>query len=560
MSLRASLVALCLSWSVAQAERDPSAVALHVLDADGRGVSDAVVLLIDAHGSPVTQFLGDKRGLVSLPAIAPGSRLSVTTPSGWAVVGSNLGQVAWVRVNSTCAHLGGRGGGDIAPGALVWMEGQGRAFAFGAVVRGDYSFDACVPEGLYRITPDPPLIAPPAFVMAPTTVTVTASLPETASRTPPIDDRVLASVSELLQQQPRVLAVGEPNHGSAEVLTQRFSTCRELAAVGAVSSIALEAGAAEVFPLDDYVHGRLTRAEVSAAVTRLGYWVWDTEDFLRELDAVRQWNLEQPSIRQLSLFGIDVQGAARSREFLAAHGSAESVALARVLGTAGSLESLTWIGRPALRAAAQLLERIRAGAAASDLRLALVTTSLLSQVRQAEAAGLAQDVERDAGMASMVQALLQRSSGGVCLLAHNAHISRDPSEGVVSMGARLAKELGSRYVAVGVMVGRGVVRAWDADNAVGVIENEIEPLVGSLEAALLSRDDTSPTLFRVALQSPRMQRWLDEVHTVGEFGARFPGPGRGRLRRLAAAFDAILFVPVVSPTRPTPSGIRLVNP
>jgi erythromycin esterase len=524
----------------------------------------AVVLLRDVKtGAPLAMFLGDESGVVRVSAAAGPYDVSIASPKGSLLRSAVVINGASLRfsLDTDCLLSAGVASGEVKEGDVVWARRQLDGAYFGAIVRDGGVFELCLSEGTYRLEPDGDLVSMATVFAPPARLALRAYGRGTVEAAAPDDGTALAAaggLAEIVPPNALLIGVGEPNHGARECLQLRLTQSLDLARRLGVRYVALEAGAAEVFPLDDYVNG--LDVDVVTAVSRLGYWMWDTHEMLAVLDELREFNLKAPATGRVHLVGVDVQYSRRAAQYLLSELASTLSSIDR-----DALEVLAFVDDPAAADVPQLLNVIEAlslRTRSSTLRTALA----LEQVRQRLRMGLRgpslEYMTREQGMATMALVLARYLGGAKAVVwAHNSHVDFDAMSGVPSMGTFLRGSLGRRYVSVGVFVGAGRVRAWDADGTVGVIVHELPvPPIGSLERLLLARLPKEVSFLNLqGLPAPLLE-WLTVPRHALEFGGAVHSAGAWPLRDFRASFDAIAFVRAVSPTHPTASGERRAAP
>lgn len=504
-------------------------VLLQVHDESGRPSSWPVVEVTHAGTNRNAGFLhGDASGRVEIDLPAGVYDVDVTAPQGYARHHriEVPATTASVTLSADCELTTGRAAGDVHPGEYVWFRDVNERHYLGALVRDDGGFSACLPMGIFALEAHDDQLSPPFHFDSGSDVTFEAYSPsKIETPPPPVSSLPLEeSIAPLLASEAQVIGIGEANHGSHEFLALRTRESLRLARTSGVRYIALEAGPAEVFPLDEYVHGRLARATV--AVSRLGYWMWDTKDMLAALDEIRAYNLSGSPAAQVTLVGIDVQQWTGAALYL--------------LDEAYAL--LTKRGQPPLRA-----------------RLAL--RQIQWRLRMLNAPPRSAGHQRDLGMAALTETVgAFADDARVVIWAHNTHVSTDASSQYAPLGSHLRARLGKRYVAVGLLMGRGTFRAWDYETKIGVIEHTVtERNPASLEAALAPHVPSGYRFLRLA-DVPALHDWLAIPRRTNQNGGVMPWKNQWVLYDHLASVDIVGFVADVTPTTPMPTGVRRAPP
>lgn len=501
-------------------------------------------------------FRGNASGEVAID-VAPGAySYEVTAPTGYAKITSlSDGPTTRVDLNSDCEQTVGTARGDIPTGDFVWLRNIVTNDYYGAIVRPDGAFTFCTPPGTYAIEAHDDQEAPPFFFESGTRVDFEAYTPKTIDELPPEIARlpVETSLAPLLNSDVRVIGIGEANHGSHEFIALRTSESLRLAKTSDVRFIALEAGPAEVIPLDDYVHDRV--ANVADSVATLGYWMWDTKDMLASLDQIRQYNRSVAPDARVSLVGIDVQYSSRAASYLLDAGISLSPEQRIALDTAVKAKTLKDIEPSTAVGYLERLADLRGRAL--PFRTAMALEQLLWRLRMYSAQRSVPYAERERGMTALVEQLLVYAGDKrIVVWAHNTHVSADAASEYRPLGSQLRARIGSKYLAVGLLMGKGTFRAWDNALAQGVVPHTVEaPPPASLEA-VLARFITKGYGFVRLRDVPDLAKWLGTPRRSVENGGVMPYKNHWLLRRQLASFDVVGFVAEVSPTTPTPTGVR----
>ncbi|HUQ04840.1 MAG TPA: erythromycin esterase family protein [Kofleriaceae bacterium] len=546
----------------------PTPATLVVRTASGEPAPWAVFEVYRAGTQEGQAFLrGDASGHVAL-TLPPGDYdAHVTAPNGFArkqLLRVREGSSVSVTLDETCKRTSGTAAGDIEPGEYVWFLGNmaevGSTVRFyGAVVQPDATFAACVPVGSYAVEAHDDEVAPAFNFDSGDDVLFEAYEPaRTDAPAPAIDSVPFArSIDALLEPSVRVIGLGEANHGSHSFLAIRARESLRLARLAGVRTIALEAGPAEVFPLDDYVQGRLPDA--TTAVSKLGYWMWDTKDMLAVLAEIRAYNKKARPDARVTLVGVDVQSSDRAATYVLASSVKLTDSQRTALEGAATWTSLA-SGSPDAAAFAREIDALvqSTEAEALPLRTMLALRQVQWRLRMHAARGRTAQKQRDLGMAAITEALLaRRDQGRIVIWAHNNHIATDPLSEVQPLGSHLRKRLGDGYLAVGLLMARGTFRAWDYESKVGVIEHTIsEPAAATIEAALAPHLATPDGFVRLD-DLTALKTWLSVPHRASENGGAMVWKNRLVLIRPRASFDIVGLVANSTPTTPTPTGVRV---
>lgn len=485
-----------------------------------------------------------------------------------------------IRLDANCDVLEGRfrTGARLPENATARLLplGEHLGFGFGAAVSADGEFKACIPAGNYFVYPPDGFAERNAVAVVPDPRAFeyrTGRLQEA--------DRVDADVSGLtpesseafvasLPASTRVLGLAESNHGTREFYEERTELAVSLASKHGVRLLMIEAGYGEVLALDDYINGG--KVDVARAVQELGYWMWDTNTFLKTLAELREYNAPLPPDKRIHIIGFDVQDTSGAIKYLERAGaamlSANEIGRLRPFASDNgkAWKTATQNERAAIRA---VLERIaakrRSGSSSSKTnRVALAARSLVLRFDTLETSNewLFNDA-RDAGMARMVlEVLALEPRSRATLWAHLGHLGREYVIGLQPMGAHLAAALGDAYRVYGLLAVGGSTRAWDYKREIGVVASSLStPPAHSLEAVLDARSGGAPvTYWTFARATGEAARWLDGIRALRQFGAVFVPDGYDFTYWDLRSLDGAILFHSVTPTDPTPTGERRARP
>lgn len=289
---------------------------------------------------------------------------------------------------------------------------------------------------------------------------------------------------------------------------------------------------------DRYVRGE--DVDVQAAL-RQAWGPWRTEEMRDALTWLRRRNADHPGdpVRVVGVGGSRVLPADYDRvvELLAPAEAAKVRALLDVVRTAHDsgehVQRARGVhpGMPFVELAREARTIAgRAGAEAESLLDAIVD-------HHANAIGAGYDADREERAAA--ERVLALRPARVVLWEGSAHVAAD-----AMMGGHLRAELGEAYAAVHVTFGHG--RVHGGPDAVDVPL----PAPGSLEDILLAAggertvplDDETPAGF----DAPWRTRLIAGVYDPSRDGEHYH-----EVRSLRGAYDAVVFVPEISPTRLT---------
>lgn len=339
----------------------------------------------------------------------------------------------------------------------------------------------------------------------------------------------------------QVLGLGEPTHGTSEAFRWKGAVIRALAQAGRLRVLAWEGG---------FVPGRLLneavvfgRGDLEAGLRALRLWPWQTREVLDVLTWLRGWNLAQPVGERVRFVGVDVQDPHGGvRELLeAGHGHPALTALTE----RGQLQA----GSPQARELLAVLEEAERRETPGPLR------SLTRNAHRFVDAYLLEADHARLGLRDryMAETLLEEAldaRGLTVFWAHNEHVAVNPDfHGDPAAGWVSREELGTKYLAVGLLMGEGTFRARDLDAA------QRPPPLAALpiglpaghhsEALFVGRGDVLHDTRGHPHPGPR--RFLGTQYSARRAQAE---PRTFELARPLSDFDLVLFLERTAATRP----------
>lgn len=358
--------------------------------------------------------------------------------------------------------------------------------------------------------------------------------------TAPIPTKETCDLDPFLQatQGARIIGLGEPTHGTAEVFQLKHCAVQRLVKDGSVQHIVFEMSVGEGADLNDYIAGR--RSDLHAILNGLPLWMFKTADFADLLQWLRTHN--DAAAKPVQVHGMEAQYADRSARHALAYLRVQDPALAdslakafgseRVASDTASATAFAFLYAPisdTTHAAYQSLF-LNARSAFDGRRDALITATSENAFyrarRQVAALGqfaslaLLEDTRaqaqlRDYIMAVNVADIVSRAGNGerVIVWGHNEHVwKREGNGGYDVLGRQLARWYGPNYYAVGFDFGSGAYRAPGANGWV----HEVGPPQATSFTAALARIG-NPNMFldlRGALQTAAGAKALEAEFTV----------------------------------------------
>jgi len=504
--------------------------------------------------------------------VPPGDyALAITTPRAFGFIEhvKAPGTSADAKLSRECLPVKGRLAGTVAPRSRVvfsrYSPLTGDRFV-GSVSPGG-GFQVCLPEADYLMGAEGASVAHAQVVHVPVSTplelpvwprSTIEAVPQVPGRTGPVD---LASFVKALVHGPRVLGLGEANHGTGDFYTQRGELSLALARQGELRYVLLEADAIGMLAIDDYVQGR--EVAIAEAVAKLRFWITDIQEFHQFLNNVRDYNKSVTAERRVHVMGIDAQRSDPPAAFLLtgraelALPAADAELFERL---AADEEALSKLAPAEVTALEKLLDRLDAVPGKIDLlevrtRAAIAARSLrhqLGYVGKTHTNSL-----RDAAMADLTMRILELGRPGqAAVWAHQGHVARVTDNGTVILGQHLARRIPG-YYAIAFLSYDGAARAWDAAGEIGVIPHQLGPAPPfNVESVILAAAG-SPDIAWVRLDtvSESLKAWLRTPRFVRELGSAVPRSTQ-ILRPFPQAFDAVVVIKRASASTPTPTGER----
>jgi erythromycin esterase-like protein len=369
-----------------------------------------------------------------------------------------------------------------------------------------------------------------------------------------------AGLLAALPRRARLVALGEPTHGTTEPVVLRGEIARAAMATGPVLIIA-QMPAGDAVAIERYLRG--TDAALVAPAASLSSWKWSTVEVAEQLGLLREANLRRGGGR-IRLVGVDPLHAASTYRELAraaAGDAALSAQVARlaVLGDEVRARDAAANGRES-RVLLTALRGLTAVPGASA-EVGALAGALIEYVELRSAPTGTRTARRDEIMATRAAAQVRAHRGPAFLWARNLQIAREPYGDAISMGQHLARQLGAGYVVVGALTGGGETLAFGLDVRDGVGPQRlpaadadlVEHALGDLHGADVLVDLGTDRVARRALRAT--PRWVREVGLAwtSDRDTRF-------LRNLGVAFDLIAFTRVSRALTLTPAARAAVGP
>jgi len=366
----------------------------------------------------------------------------------------------------------------------------------------------------------------------------------------------------------RIVALGEPTHGSREVFQLKHRVVEFLVTELGFTAFAIEANMPEARHVDDYVSR--SQGDPADLIRGMRFWTWSTEEVRALVENLHEFNFDpanQHAGRHVEFAGFDMQDSRVASTFVHDYVAAHDAQFLATVDAAiaalkpGSRDSFGFTTGTSAGRALELWHGIEVRLAKSASRIPAsaeaVAATWATQYAHIVVQSLALDatplVFRDESMARNVEWLLaQNPHAKIVLWAHNEHVKREPE----AMGGYLSQRFGGDLVVVGFATGHGAYRARGqrGDHALGSFPLQMPP-AGSVESVFAA---TRLPLFMVDLRSTPTDaaaRWLLDDHPLRSIGAmELTGEFQFRPASVARNYDLMFWIEQTSPTVPLPGG------
>jgi erythromycin esterase len=392
-------------------------------------------------------------------------------------------------------------------------------------------------------------------------------------------DTTSSALSPLLDavRDARIVGLGEPTHGTAEVFQLKHRLIRQLVEDGRVRHLVLEASVGEGADFDDYVSGR--RDDLDVLLGNLPLWMFQNSEFADLLRWLRAYNTtaEQP----VRVYGMEAQYADRSARHALAYLRALDAPLAqqlldrfgaqRVASDTASAPVFAHLYAPlpdsTLTAYQSLFLGLRSAMDSRHEELVATSSPQAFDAARRHVGALGQFTSlalleseaaraqlRDYIMAVNVAGIVESANANdrVVVWAHNEHVwKREGNGGYDVLGRQLARWYGLGYYAIGFDFGSGAYRA---PGATSWVHDVGAPASGSFTATLAGAGRPDALLdIRAALGTPAAAEALRGPLTVrATAGGQVPMRNGVRIfdqsLTLSDRFDGWIFVSKSTPT------------
>lgn len=387
------------------------------------------------------------------------------------------------------------------------------------------------------------------------------------------DQRDLQPFKQALGEA-QVVGLGEATHGTREFFQFKHRLVQFLVTELGFTVIALEVGAADSEPLNDYVvHGTGT---LEAVLTAQGYLAYDTEEFAALVEWLRIHNQRVPSVRRVRIVGLDImtntRGRARVLDYVREHAPqrvAETERLFQALAEEQEKTPLNF-NRERLAALLPQIQALHAHLVAERTRLAgsdgAHLDALVRDMRHMAQWSVAlkpdtdrERVSRSQAMGRNVLEIVSQTPGAkVIVWAANGHVGLRNPDGRASMGSEIGDKLGTAYYPIAFEFGRGtaLVRPPEGQGKSGPYRHrEVASLPAPALSWYLSQASTQDVFVDLRARRPAaVEAWLRRpLQKHGISWNQRPEDSTVRVDTVAR-YDGVVYFHVTTPNRPTASG------
>ena len=264
-----------------------------------------------------------------------------------------------------------------------------------------------------------------------------------------LDDMVIPS-------DVRVVGIGEATHGNVEFQVAKLDMLKKMISDGNCRCIAFEISVGEGAMINSAIHGN--GAHLTELVGELDYPLYDTQQIIDLLAWMREFNKGRSYDNSVMFYGIDMQGAYTSIEYLCEFAEIHPEAFRE-----GEIDKLSALAYPDADYAAErgffvnLYEHISKSNNTDYMIASMAVNTVLQSI---DSPSFDEDANaygeyRDNCMALNVQSISRieehRGYSQVLVTAHNGHIMKggSASYGETAMGQRIDDLFEGKYFCIG---------------------------------------------------------------------------------------------------------------
>ena len=333
-----------------------------------------------------------------------------------------------------------------------------------------------------------------------TAVCLTVMLTGCAKNTTPDMEPVQTNLDTIaIPEQVQVVGLGEASHGVKEYQELKAEVFRTLVENNGCRTFIIEGDFGNALKVDAYIHGGEGTAKEAAAT--IGFRIYRTKEMADLLEWMRTYNETAPEGEDLHFYGMDMQQADNSKDYLFRIMEQIDPEL-----TAKYQEALAFLNDDAiydlstdafaegmpkaeelLQAVDQAEEQIVETCGSEAFAFARECAVSIYNCCDIRKSNSEYNDVRDHHMAEKVRWFLEHGDGSLLFLnGHNGHVARTNTTFYDCLGKRLAEDLGDGYFAIGTDARVTSFNSQTADGFQAVTvknKNDLNTIAGSLEGA-----------------------------------------------------------------------------
>lgn len=333
-----------------------------------------------------------------------------------------------------------------------------------------------------------------------TAVCLTVMLTGCAKNTTPDMEPVQTNLDTIaIPEQVQVVGLGEASHGVKEYQELKAEVFRTLVENNGCRTFIIEGDFGNALKVDAYIHGGEGTAKEAAAT--IGFRIYRTKEMADLLEWMRTYNETAPEGEDLHFYGMDMQQADNSKDYLFRIMEQIDPEL-----TAKYQEALAFLNDDAiydlstdafaegmpkaeelLQAVDQAEEQIVETCGSEAFAFARECAVSIYNCCDIRKSNSEYNDVRDHHMAEKVRWFLEHGDGSLLFLnGHNGHVARTNTTFYDCLGKRLAEDLGDGYFAIGTDARVTSFNSQTSDGFEAVTvknKNDLNTIAGSLEGA-----------------------------------------------------------------------------
>ena len=333
-----------------------------------------------------------------------------------------------------------------------------------------------------------------------TAVCLTVMLTGCAKNTTPDMEPVQTNLDTIaIPEQVQVVGLGEASHGVKEYQELKAEVFRTLVENNGCRTFIIEGDFGNALKVDAYIHGGEGTAKEAAAT--IGFRIYRTKEMADLLEWMRTYNETAPEGEDLHFYGMDMQQADNSKDYLFRIMEQIDPEL-----TAKYQEALAFLNDDAiydlstdafaegmpkaeelLQAVDQAEEQIVETCGSEAFAFARECAVSIYNCCDIRKSNSEYNDVRDHHMAEKVRWFLEHGDGSLLFLnGHNGRVARTNTTFYDCLGKRLAEDLGDGYFAIGTDARVTSFNSQTADGFQAVTvknKNDLNTIAGSVEGA-----------------------------------------------------------------------------